>query len=56
MQGYRTYLSILVSLLATVADAIGYQIDAECLTNTTVALAGMLAAMWFRFKATRNPK
>jgi len=56
MQGYRTYLSILVSLVATLANDLGYQIDTECLTNTTIALGGMISALWFRFQSTRNPK
>jgi len=33
----------------------GYEIDQECLSNTAVALGGMVAALWYRYH-TRTQK
>lgn len=50
--GYRTYISLIVGILSTIAQLMGVEIDVEGITNSIVTLISLGAAFYFRYKVT----
>ena len=56
LTGYRTYISIVVALLSTVSESVGLEFDVEGVDNALVTLASLSAAIYYRYKATKQER
>lgn len=54
LSGWKTIIASVISLLASLAGMAGIVVDDTILTNGIIAVVSTVAAIWFRYTATRN--